>query len=557
MRAIRFLLVAAASLAVLLFQAGPGAPEAHAQSAAALTGQVTSAEEGAMEGVVVSARKDGSTISVSVVTDAMGRFAFPAARLEPGRYTMKARAAGYELDGAKAADVPSGQEAKADIKLRKVKNLSAHLTNAEWLMSMPGTDQQKQFLLNCIGCHTLERIVKSTYDADGFLEIFQRMSNYYPGSTPLKPQRLTGTAMRNVGRSGYDRKSAEWLASVNLSQQQTWAFPLKTELRLTGRSTRVIITEYDLPNALIQPHDVMLDRAGNVWYSDFGQMFLGRMDPKTGKVTQYPIPVVKPGWPVGTLDLEIDKDDNPWVGVMYQSAIAKYDRKTEKFQMWSTPKEWDTDAGQLGHIAIEGVPTDNKVWIKNSDGGNIYRLDLVSNKMENLGSFKDPRTGKRIGTYGIHSDAQNNAYLLDFAAGNIVRLDAKTHNATVYQTPTPDSRPRRGRVDHENRLWFAEYQGNAVGMFDPKTERITEWKVPTPWSAPYDVMAGRNGEAWTGSMLTDRVARLDIKSGQYTEYMLPRPTNIRRVYVDDSKSPGTLWIGSNHGASIIKLEPLD
>jgi streptogramin lyase len=151
----------------------------------------------------------------------------------------------------------------------------------------------------------------------------------------------------------------------------------------------------------------------------------------------------------------------------------------------------------------------------------------------------------------------NNAYLLDFAAGNIVKLDAKTKNMTVYVTPTPNSRPRRGRVDHDGRLWFGEYQGNAIGMFDPKTERISEFKVPTPWSAPYDAVAGRNGEAWTGSMLTDRVSRLDIKSGQYTEYMLPRPTNIRRVYLDDSKSPGTFWIGSNHGASIVKVEPLD
>jgi virginiamycin B lyase len=538
---------------------------AHAQSEASrpaqgqgmvLTGQVSSAEEGAMEGVVVSARKDASTISISVVTDARGRFAFPAARLEPGHYTLKARAAGYELDGAKAADVAAGNEARADINLKKVKNLSAHLTNAEWMMSMPGTDEQKRFLLNCNSCHTLERIMKSAYDADGFLQIFQRMAGYYPGSTPLKPQRLAGTAIRNVERGGNGRKTAEWLASVNLSQRETWSFALKTEPRLTGKSARVIITEYDLPNSLIQPHDVMLDREGNVWYSDFGQMFLGRMDPKTGKVTQYPIPVVKPGWSEGTLDLEFDKDDNPWVGVMYQSAIAKFDRKTEKFRMWSTPKEWDTDAGQLGHIAIEGTHTDSKVWIKNSDGGNIYRLDLVSNKMENLGNFKDPR-GKRIGTYGIHSDAQNNAYLLDFAAGNIVKIDAKTKNMTIYLTPTPDSRPRRGRVDHEGRLWFAEYQGNAIGMFDPRTERISEWKVPTPWSAPYDAVAGRNGEAWTGSMLTDRVSRLDIKSGQYTEYMLPRPTNIRRVYLDDSKSPGTLWVGSNHGASIVKVEPLD
>jgi len=150
-------------------------------------------------------------------------------------------------------------EAKADIRLKKVKNLSAHLTNAEWMMSIPGTDEQKRFLLNCNGCHTLERIMKSSYDADGFLQIFERMANYYPGSTPLKPQRLAGTAVRDVQRGGDGRKTAEWLASINLSQQQTWSFPLKTQPRLTGKSTRVIITEYDLPSPLIQPHDVVLE----------------------------------------------------------------------------------------------------------------------------------------------------------------------------------------------------------------------------------------------------------------------------------------------------------
>ncbi len=557
MKTKRVLLVAAAALTAIFLQTAPAPLHAQSVTQSALSGQVTSAEEGPMEGVVVSAKKDGSTISVSVISNAAGHFAFPAARLEPGHYSLKARAAGYELDGEAAVDVTPGQEAKTEIKLVKEKNLAAHLTNAEWLMSITGTDEQKRFLLNCDTCHTLERIVKSTHDADEFMQVFQRMSLYYPGSTPLKPQRLAGTASRDVERGGNGRKTAEWLASINLSQEPSWPFPLKTQPRLTGKSTHVIITEYDLPNRLIQPHDVVLDRAGNVWYSDFGQMFLGKMDPRTGKVTQYPIPVVKPGWPEGTLDLEFDADDNPWIGVMYQSAIAKFDRKTEKFQFWSTPKEWDTDGGQLGHLAIEGTPVDHKVWIKNSDGGNIYRLDLISNQMENLGSFKDPQTGKRIGTYGIDSDAQNNGYLLDFAAGNIVKIDAKTKNATVYRTPTPDSRPRRGRVDPEGRLWFAEYQGNAIGMFDPKTEKITEWKVPTPWSAPYDAMLDRNGDAWTGSMLTDRVARLNVKTGQYTEYMLPRPTNIRRVYVDDSKNPGTLWIGSNHGASIVKVEPLD
>jgi virginiamycin B lyase len=546
----------AAALALAALSSWCSAP-ALAQATAALSGEVSSAQAGLMEGVVVSAKKDGSTITVSVVSDVSGHFAFPASRLEPGHYAISIRATGYELDSPHDITLVAAQQSKIALKLKPTRNLSAQLTNAEWLISMPGTDDQKRFLLECNSCHTLERIVKSTHDAAEFMQVFQRMAGYYPGSTPLHPQRLTGDAVRNIGKGPEAQRAAEWLAGVNLSRQDHWSWPLQTLPRLTGKSTHVIITEYDLPSKTIEPHDVVLDRDGHVWYSDFGEMFLGELDPKTGKVTQYPIPVVKPGYSLGTLDLEIDKDGNPWIGLMYQSAIAKFDRTSGKFEIWSTPKQWDSDAGQLGHLAVEGTPADDKVWIKNSAGGHIYRLDLASSKFEDLGSPKDPRTGKRIGTYGIHSDADNNLYLLDFSAGNIVRIDAKSKEPTVYLTPTPNSHPRRGRVDDRGRLWFAEYFGNAIGMLDPQSGKIAEWKVPTPWSSPYDAVLDRNGDAWTGSMNTDRVARLDVKTGRYTEYPLPRPTNIRRVYVDDTKNPGTLWIGSNHGASIVKVEPLD
>ena len=94
-------------------------------------------------------------------------------------------------------------------------------------------------------------------------------------------------------------------------------------------------------------------------------------------------------------------------------------------------------------------------------------------------------------------------------------------------------------------------------MFDPKTEVIKEWKLPTPWSAPYDVVFTKQGEVWTGSMLNDQVARLDTKTGEFVEYLLPRTTNIRRVFVDDKGPRPAFWVGSNHGASIVKLEPLD
>src|ERR1700704_3086523 len=181
------LLCASAGLAFLI--PSVFAQPAQAQPPSALAGQVSSAKEGAMEGVVVSAKKDGSTLTVSVVSDTKGHYSFPAAKLEPGHYSLKIRATGYELEGANAADVKAGSSASADIKLSPTKNLAAQLTNGEWLASMPGSDQQKKFLLSCNSCHSYQRIVNSQHDADKFLQVFDRMAGYYPGSTQLQPQR--------------------------------------------------------------------------------------------------------------------------------------------------------------------------------------------------------------------------------------------------------------------------------------------------------------------------------------------------------------------------------
>ena len=94
-------------------------------------------------------------------------------------------------------------------------------------------------------------------------------------------------------------------------------------------------------------------------------------------------------------------------------------------------------------------------------------------------------------------------------------------------------------------------------MFDPKTEKFTEWEMPTPFSGPYDVTCDKNGELWTGGMTTDRVSRLNPKTGEIVEYLLPKSTNIRNVFVDNSRTPVTFWTGSNHGGAIVKVEPLD
>ena len=525
----------------------------------ALGGLVSSSEEGAMEGVLVSAKQEGSTITTTVVTNEQGRYSFPAERMPPGKYTISIRAIGYKLDGAKTVEVSAAGAATADLKLGKVKNLVPQVSSGEWLASLPAPDKQKAFLTMCVGCHTLQRVLTSSHDAAEFQQVFVRMSRYSPGSTPTHPQPLLPgpRGERPVVTGDAAKAAAELLASVTLGNSEAVEYPFKTLPRPKGRSTKVIVTEYDLPRKNALPHDVIVDKDGQVWYSDFGSQFVGVMDPKTGATKDIAIPVVRPEQPKGGLDIELDPDGNVWLSMMYQAGISKIDRKTHEVTVFPFPKEWTSPSTQASMVSPMYSNVDGKVWTNNQEDHFNYRLDLASGKFENVGQAKTPG-GKQIRAYGMPTDRQNNLYQLEFGGQSIGRRDAKTLAVTIWPTSTSSSRPRRGRVDEQNRLWFAEYGGDGIGMFDPKTDTIKEWRLPTPWSAPYDVVAIKNGaEVWTGSMLNDQVSRLDTATGQVVDYLLPRTTNIRRVFVDETGAQPVLWVGSNHGATIVKVEPQD
>jgi virginiamycin B lyase len=534
---------------------------AQAQSPVALAGQVSSTEEGAMEGVLVSAKKAGSTISVTVVSDAQGSYSFPAARLDPGQYSLRIRAVGYDLDRPANVDVSAGAPATYNLKLRKTEDLAAQLSNGEWLASFPGSDQQKNAMLGCVGCHTLERVARSTHTPDDFINVtLPRMQGYVNQSIPAHPQLRRGERRmeeRGDQRVQVYRAMADFLASVNLSSRAQWNYALKTLPRPKGRSTRVIITEYDLPRETIEPHDVIVDADGIAWYSSFGEQFLGRLDPKTGKASEYPVPLHKPGYPTGFLGLRSDKAGDLWLGNMYQATIVKFERKSETFKFWTLPAEQNIDAAQVNMVSPQYSHVDGKVWAQNNGFAGVHRLDLASGKIETWEPFKDAPKGEPHNIYDVVPDSKNNVYFTDFRQKHIGRIDAKTGEVKLYAILTPSPALRRGQMDSQDRLWFGEYRGDKIGVFDTKAEKFTEWSMPTRWTNPYDVTLDKNEEAWTGSMLNDRVVRLDTKTGNFTEYLLPRSTNIRRVFVDNSTTPVTFWVGSNHGASIIKLEPMD
>jgi streptogramin lyase len=352
--------------------------------------------------------------------------------------------------------------------------------------------------------------------------------------------------------------TAEYLASVNLSSVARWPYALKTLPRPRGKATRVIVTEYDLPRPETLPHDAAADRDGMIWYADFGSHMLGMLDPKSGKVVEYPLPVTKPGAPLGSLDLVFDKQDNIWMGTMYQGSLAKFDRRTKTFQTWGSPTFQDRDEARIAMVMPINHDVDGKVWI---GGDSEYQVDVKTGTWRAIdyavGLPKDSPIIRQLSSYGVASDSKNNFYGMNLNGTYIIKVDAATKKVTPYPTPSPNAGPRRGHMDAQDRLWFAEFRANTIAMFDTRSEKFQEWTVPTPWTNVYDAISDTAGYAWAGGMNNDHIVRLDTRSGEMVEYLLPRATNIRRVNVDNATNPPTFWIGNNLGASLIKVEPLE
>jgi streptogramin lyase len=535
------------SVILLALPAGGQTP-----SASALTGKVTSQEEGLMEGVLVSAKRADSTITVTVVSNADGQYTFPRDRLTPGKYSVAIRAVGYELPSRGTVEVTANQTADLDLNVVKTKNLARQLSNGEWLQSFTGTQQRKEALYRCVSCHTLERIANSSYNAAEMAQVVQRMTTWAQGSTPVRPQPQLG---RSIGAPTAAQVAlGQYIGTINLSSGER-PYALKTDPRPKGKATRVVITEYDLPRSNAMPHDAQMDARGMVWYGDFGAQVVGWLDPKTGKTTEYSIPITKPGAPTGNLDIRFDRDGMVWIGSMMQGSLIKFDPKTKEFRSWGAPDFLKRNDARIAMVMPEQTHVDGKVWI---GADNEYQVDIATGEWTEIDYRKMQPPGTRDhGSYGVAADSKNNFFGLELNADYIIKVDSKNLVPTYYRTPTPNSGPRRGHFDNLDRLWFAENRGHRIGMFDPKTETFQEWKLPTPFAMPYDAIFDNNTYAWTGGMGNDHVSRLNTKTGEVVDYLMPSRTNIRRVDVDKSVNPSRLWIGSNHGATLIRVEPLE
>jgi virginiamycin B lyase len=557
---IRLALVAACGWCV-----SPGVVNA-ATPSIALTGVVSSDAEGPMEGVLVKAKRVGGTITITVVSDDHGRYAFPADRLKPGDYVLAVRARGYDVP--KTTVTVGDKTTTADLKLNKVGTfaLAEQLMPAEWIMSAPKPAKATISLSDCGSCHNLNVVFKSTYDVEGWMTTLLRMRNYERGATFSHPT----TTPFHSGPTPRDQEFAEYLATINMSAKP-WDFELKGFPRPMGKATKVIYTEFDMPRPDAEPHDAVIDSEGMIWYTEFNQPIFGRLDPRTGETKEWDLPVTRAGVPTGSLNLAMDAEGNFWIARKYQAGVAKFDRKTEKITPYSLPPE-DVNLRTLTtFVAVGGNGSSRTVCFDDTGNRRIYLMDPATGKITghdaypgmDLGAGGDEGGGagggqERHSMYGVSVSSKGLCYWSDLANRNIGEIDPATGKITLYPTPTPNSGPRRENITPDDQIWFGENNLSAqkIAVFDTKTKQFKEW--PARPVDPYDAILDKSGHVWTGGEPTDFVSRLDPNSGEIVSYLLPNVnTDIRRVYVDNFTDPPSMLIGENHRAKIVLVQPLE
>jgi virginiamycin B lyase len=525
-----------------------------------LSGKVVSSTGDRLAGIPVRARRANSTIAVTVYTNGEGDYAFPEWS-DLGRVQKDPPSTSYSIaielpdfePARQQVTLNAGSTAKGDFTLRPRQPSIADATASEIVAALPGTDEQKHLLIQCDNCHSLQFALRTSRTKDQWTEIIRRMA----GERAITRE-TPGT--RAFGQKKYVEPLADYLASIR-GPGSSNELPFKLRPRPTAAaSTRLVITEYDIPRAgqrdlnilrgdrrFVWPHDILLDpKSDYAYYTDHFSFNLGRLNRRTGEVKEFPYTLLSgmgreemgivgerqaragnPGG--GSHDMAWDPDGNVVFGM--GGGTVRFNPRTETFTPWASGSN------------MFGIDPAGTVWYL--DKG----LHALNMKSGNVKDYVVPE-GTDDDTYDMETDGKGRSIMNLWRLGRIGVFDPKSQQWTTYPTPTPGSGPRRGEIDARGRAWMTLYWAGRIAMFDPDTHDIKEYPIMAgnkaytpPFASPYSLSVDdKNQFVWTNDFNTGRIYRVDIKTGESTEYLMPAPYEVRDLTVDENAGRPTVWI---------------
>jgi len=546
-----------------------------------LSGAITARSGQKLEGVTVSAKLEGSTITTSVYTDTAGNYFFPP--LSAGRYRVWAQALGFEI-GKGAVDL--GATRRADFTLqemtdpeRRFRQLPGEMMVAALPEATPEDARMKKiFMNNCTGCHSTSYALQFRFDEAGWSKIVDLMkvvpvTGVYPGPN----------AKSNQIMERHQKELSAYLARARGPVESS--MKVGSRARPTGEAARAVWTLYDLPlnpdagigtrynpndgtdwslgttSKMGQlPHDGALGLDGTIYFTSNNPnrgVTIGKVDPVTGAVKYLKADAAN-GLAATTHGLARDRSGNLWFDVNPgRRALGKLDTRTERITIYQTP----ADMAAVGGAVTIDVDGKGMVWASTPSGA--VRFDPVAEKFTEFKSTIPEKNPRGSGaTYGAAGDRDGNGWWAQMAMDTVYKGDAATGKAieikipdvkvdrlfgadrAFYETvsdlgfnaPLPWSQgPRRMGTDkNADLLWVGNSYGSSWAKINTKTLETTIVPLPDPAMQAYHIAVDSRHRVWGNLWTSDRIVRLDPGTNTWAIFDLPvRGTEIRHIALSE------------------------
>jgi virginiamycin B lyase len=567
------LLLSVASLVV----AGFAATTASADQL--LTGSVASAAGQKLEGVLVSAKKEGSTITTNVYTDLNGEYFFPA--MADGKYQVWAQTLGFktargavDLTATKHQDFQLAAITDPEERIRQLP--SELLASALPEDTEADANIKRIFHNQCTGCHTPGYPLQFKFDEAGWNKVINLMK--------VIPALPGPNAKVNAIIQYNQKELSAYLARARGPGETSMKF--KDRPRPTGEAARVVWTTYDLPlnpdvgigtqtkynpndgsdwnlgttSRIGQlPHDGGMGLDGNLYYTVNAPnkvVTIGKVDGKTGAVKYLKVDKRDGSSAATAHGLTRDANGDFWFDINPgRRSLGKLEAKTEKISVYETPPPMSP----LGGAVTMDVDGKGKIWASAPDG--VVQFDPVTEKFTDFKSMTPFKNAKGTNsTYGAAGDRDGNGWWAQMAFDTVGKADIATgktsevalpslknemeripaaakafydsFNDRTNGNPLPWSQgPRRMGTDkNADVLWVGNSWGATLARIDTKTLQTTIIPFPDPAYQPYHIAVDQDHNVWGNLWTADRIAKYDPSKSEWTMFDLPtRGTEIRHI----------------------------
>jgi virginiamycin B lyase len=337
---------------------------------------------------------------------------------------------------------------------------------------------------HCLSCHDSSRLVTPGYSRAGWQEVIRHMMKL-------------GVALN----ADEQTRLLDYLARTFPPQSQRAA-------QLISGATRVSFREWSVATPGAFPHDPLATADGAIWYTGQRASVLGRIDPHSGAIREFPTSIKDSG-PHG---LTADAAGNIWFTANFAGYIGRLDPASGAITAYRLPDSRARDP----HTPV--FDQNGTLWFSVQGANMIGRLDPRTGAVQ-LAEVPTPHALP----YGIAVSSKGVPFFAEFGSNRIGTIDPHTLAIHEYLLPQANARPRRLAIDSADVIWYTDYARGFLGRFDPRTGATREWASPGgSHSEPYGITTLDDAIWYSESGVTpNTLVRFDPKTGGFQSWPIP------------------------------------